>query len=68
MYFVGRFNRTYFDIFANDNPMETVFLKEDITKEDLTKAAQDSDYQIIDVMTRSYFDPKSNKWLKIKSL
>jgi len=68
MYFIGTFNRSYSTLFGNDDPMPLVFLKDDITKDDLVKAAQNTDYQIIDVATRSYYDPKQNKWIKIKSI
>lgn len=65
MYLVGNFNRDYYETFSNENPMSLVGLKEEITLETLQKAAQDDDYQVINLITREYFDPKQNKWVKI---
>lgn len=65
MYLVGTFNRDYYDFSSNDNPMSLVGLKEEITRETLQKVAQDDDYQVINLITREYFDPKQNKWVKI---
>ena len=65
MYLIGVFNRDYFDFTSNDNPMSLVGLEEEITRETLQKAAQDDDYQVINLITREYFDPKQNKWIKI---
>jgi len=65
MYLVGTFNRDYYNFSGNDNPMSLVGLKDEITRETLQKAAQDDDYQVINLITREYFDPKQNKWVKI---
>ena len=65
MYLVGRFNRDYYDFSSNENPMSLVGLVEEISKSHLQSAASDEDYQVINLITREYFDPKQNKWVKI---
>lgn len=66
MYLVGRFNRVYYSFSNNENPLGSVGLVEDITKSHLKEAASDEDYQVINLITREYFDPKQNKWVKIQ--
>lgn len=66
MYLVGTFDRSD-SSFSNDNPMSLVGLREEITKEHLQRAVQDSSYQVIDLIKREYFDPKGNKWVKIQN-
>lgn len=65
MYLVGTFSRDYFD-HNNNKPMSLVFLRETVTKDDLVRASQDDDYQVIDLIQRKYYDPKQNKWLPIE--
>ena len=65
MYLIGQFNRDYFDFSSNENPMSLVGLVEKLTKEHLVKASQDDDYQVINLYTSEYYDPKSNKWIKL---
>ena len=67
MYLVGTFTREYFDFTDNKSPMSLVGLVEKITKQHLLNANQNDDYQIINLITREYFDPKGNKWIKIKA-
>lgn len=66
MYIVGTFKRDYFDHSNNDKPMSLVFLRETITKDDLVRASQDDEYQVIDLIQRKYYDPKKNEWLPIE--
>ena len=33
-----------------------------ITREDLIKARQDDDLQIIDVLNKKFYDPETNSW------
>ena len=66
MYIVGTFKRDYFSFGDNDKPMSLVFLRETITKDDLVRASQDDDYQVIDLIQRKYYDPKKNVWLPIE--
>lgn len=62
MYLVGDLSmRDYFDI-------DTKFISDPSKiKEHLAKAAEDSSYQVIDVLNKKYFDPESNSWKDIKS-
>lgn len=66
MYLVGTFDRDYYDLTDNSNPMCLVGLKLEITREILQKVAQDDDYQVINLLTQEYFDPKQNIWIKIQ--
>lgn len=65
MYLVGRFNRDYYNFSNNENPMSLVGLVEEISKSHLQSCVSDEDYQVINLITREYFDPKQNKWVKI---
>ena len=65
MYLIGIFNRDYFDFSSNENPMSLVGLVEKLTKEYLVKASQEDDYQVINLYTKEYYDPKNNKWIKL---
>lgn len=58
MYLVGIFQRDYFEFTNNDNPLVLVGVVENITKSHLQSAANDDDYQVIDLIKREYFDPK----------
>ena len=68
MYLVGTFQRDYFSFTTNENPLSLVFVKEEITKDDLMKASKDEDYQVINFIKREYYDPKQNKWVSITKL
>ena len=46
--------------------MSLVFVKENITRDHLTKAAQEDDYQVINLDDRTYYDPKKNIWVKLE--
>lgn len=65
MYIVGTFNRNYFDIGDDSNPMGLVGFVNEITKDHLQRAASEDDYQVINILKREYFDPKQNKWVEI---
>ena len=65
-YLVGRFNRDYYDFSQNENPLSTVGIIEEISKANLIDAQQDEDYQVINLITREYYDPKKNQWIKIQ--
>lgn len=66
MYLIGRFNRDYYSFSNNENPLGLVGLVEEISKSHLQSASSDEDYQVINLITREYFDPKQNKWVKIQ--
>jgi hypothetical protein len=66
MYLVGRFNREYYAHSNNENPLALVGIVEEISKAHLINASQDDDYQVINLITREYYDPKQNKWIKIQ--
>lgn len=64
-YLVGTFQRHHSEIFEDDNPFYGTKLVDEISKEHLLNAVQDSDYQVINLITREYYNPKKNKWVKI---
>lgn len=66
MFLVGRFERDYFEISNNENPMSLVGIVTEVTKSHLQSAARDDGYQVIDLINRKYFDPKQNKWIEIQ--
>jgi hypothetical protein len=66
MYPVRRFERDHFDFGGNENPMSLVGLVEEVEKRHLVGASKDDGYQVINLITREYFDPKSSKWVKIQ--
>ena len=70
MFLVGVLRREYSDIGSNSNPMIGAFLTEDLdaVKKRLAEAASDDDYQVINLTTLEYFDPKANRWIKIEKL
>ena len=65
MYLIGIFNRDYFA--DNDNPLSLVGIFEEISKSHLVTARNDDEYQVINLTTKEYYDPKQNKWIKIQS-
>ena len=68
MFLVGRFKREYFTSFDTNNPMNEVKVTDNVTRDHLVNAASDEDYQVINLSSMEYFDPKQNKWLKIESI
>ena len=65
MYLVGTFEREYYD-FGDYEPMEYMEFKAEIERSDLVKSSQDENFQVINILKKEYYDPKSNKWVKIK--
>jgi len=65
-YLVGRFNRDYYEISNNENPLSAIGIVEEISKGHLVDAQNDDDYQVINLITREYYDPKKNSWVKIQ--
>ena len=65
-YIVGTFQRHHSEIFENDDPFYETKIVDEITREHLLKAKNDDDYQVINLITREYYDPKKNQWVKIK--
>jgi len=37
-----------------------------LTKDHLIKARENEEYQVINLITREYYDPAKNQWVKIK--
>lgn len=66
-YLVGRFNRDYFGFSDNKNPLSTVGIVDEISKKHLVDAQTDDDYQVINLITREYYDPKKNIWVKLQN-
>jgi len=66
-YLIGNFRRDDFDFSENKNPMSVVGIVDEIKKEHLVKASSDEEYQVINLITREYYDPKKNAWIKIQN-
>ena len=66
-YLIGTFKRDYYDFTENKNPMSVVGIIDVVEKDHLVKAQQDEDYQVINLITREYYDPKQNQWIKIQN-
>lgn len=64
-YIVGTFQRHHSEIFEDTDPFYETKIVDEITKEHLVKAKNDDDYQVINLITREYYDPKKNQWVKI---
>lgn len=60
MYLVGDFS---FSALTD----KRVKFKQSVTDDDLAKAKEDSDYQIIDLANRTCYDPVSDKWSEIST-
>ena len=67
-YLIGNFTRSHFEWDKEDKDpfYGQIKIIDDITREHLGKAKDDDSYQIINLITREYFNPASNKWIKIK--
>lgn len=46
--------------------MNEVRIVDKITRDDLAKTKNEPTYQVIDIGAKSYFDPETNQWIKIK--
>lgn len=64
-YIVGTFHRHHTDLFLDTDPFYETEIVDEITKEHLVKAKDDNDYQVINLITREYYDPIKNQWVKI---
>jgi hypothetical protein len=65
-YLVGTFKRHHSEIFQDDDPFYETKIVDEVSREHLLKAKGDDDYQVINLITREYYDPKKNIWVKIK--
>jgi len=59
MYLVGKIGEKYF-------LGEEVLLKKHITREDLGRAREESDFQVINLDDGMFFDADENQWVEIK--
>ena len=66
MYLVGTFTRHHSEIFEDDDPFYETKIVDEITREHFAKAKNDDEFQVINLITREYYDPKKNTWVKIK--
>ena len=65
-YLVGTFQRHHSELFEDNDPFYETKIVDGVVKEDLLKARNDDDYQVINLLTLEYYDPKKNTWIKIK--
>jgi hypothetical protein len=63
MYLIGKTTR---DDWWEDGPMAEAGLINKITKDHLAKARDDEDYNVINLITREYYNPKQNSWVKFE--
>lgn len=66
-YLIGTFKRDYYEFADSKNPMSLGGIIDEITKDHLIRASKDEDYQVINLITREYYDPKQNAWIKIQN-
>lgn len=65
-YLVGTFERFDTEFFENDDPLMGTRLVDKIDKSHLVKAKQDTNYQVIDLQTMQFYNPKTNNWEPIR--
>jgi len=59
-YLVGSFSR-----YSVDNPLSEVSVVKEITRDHLINAKRDDDFQVINLVDLTYFNPENNQWVKI---
>lgn len=64
-YLIGTFQRHHSEIFEDRDPFWETKIVDEITRDHLLKSKNDDDYQVINLITREYYNPKTNKWVKI---
>ncbi len=64
-YLIGILQRHHSEIFNVDDPFYEASIVEEVTREHLLKAKNDDDYQVINLITKQYYNPKKNEWVKI---
>lgn len=62
-FLVGRFTRDNY----SDGSLFGAGIVENISKQHLIDAKSDEDYQVINLATLEYYEPKKNEWLKLQS-
>ena len=62
MYIVGDFSQL-----RDSYPINEPTIKKNISKDDLIKARDDQSYQVINLITHTYFEPNKNTWKPLKS-
>jgi|TARA_B110000211_G_C13839996_1_gene447445 hypothetical protein len=65
-YLVGTFQRHHSELFNDDDPFYETKIVDNVDRSHLMSAKNDDDYQVINLITREYYNPKINKWVKIK--
>jgi len=63
MYLIGKLTR---DDWWESDPMHEAGVITNVTRDHLAKARDDEDYNVINLVTREYFNPKSNSWQKLQ--
>ena len=63
-YLVGVLQRS--DYSFSDNAMNEAHISNVIEKQDLIKAKQDENYQVINLATQEFYNPENNNWEKFK--
>jgi hypothetical protein len=67
MYVIGTFERWHSDMFEDDNPMSETKIVDVVTREMLSEASKDDSYQVINISTLEFFNPKKNQWQKLNT-
>ena len=65
MYLVGTFERWHSETFEDYDPMQETKVLKEITKKHLAEAQKDDRYQVINLDTLEFYNPKTNQWRKL---
>ena len=65
MYLVGTFKRFYHNRVSNHDPLKDVRVAKEVTHDDFLRSALHDNYQIINLETEEYYNPKQATWIKL---
>jgi hypothetical protein len=64
-YIVGIFERTSSTFFNDNGEMREIQIVDEAKREHLIKCKNDENYQVINLITREYYNPNTNQWVRI---
>ena len=71
MFLVGIFSRRDNSLFSSNsveqNTLHQVYITDNIDKSHLVEARKDSDYQVINLSTKKFYNPDLNAWIPIET-
>lgn len=65
-YLVGTFQRHHSELFEDIDSFYETKIVDEVNRTHLLNAKNDDNYQVINLITREYYNPKLNKWTKIQ--